>query len=136
MSRERRLTEESPADRFAFSRAEAGTAVSSHATEVGGEQIVTNGGMARPARWTVTARLIGEYDRVAGRYGLHGGADPLDDARALVPQNDWHGSGDMPSAHVQVCLADAGGNHPYQNLVRARLFQSQLLEPQRLAELT
>jgi len=65
--------------------------------------------------------MIGEYDRVAGRYGLHGGADPLDDARASCPKTIGTGAG-IALGHVQVCLQTRWQPRT-QNFVRARLFR-------------
>ena len=62
-------------------------AVEAAAAEVQREDGVAVHRSAGQALDAMAARLVGEGDVVAGRHRGHGGADPADDAGALMAQN-------------------------------------------------
>lgn len=65
---------------------------------------------------------------VARRDAGDGGADGLDDARALVAQDPGQREGQSAARHPQVGVAQAGGDHADQRLVRARRVEDDVAE--------
>ena len=68
---------------------------------------------------------------VAGHHFADAASHLLDDARALVPQNDRLRHRKHLIAHRHIRMADAGGDEAHQNLVVARLGQFQNLQRHR-----
>src|SRR5206468_10330425 len=76
------------------------------------------------------------HDLVARRHRGHARADPLDDARALVPGHRRRVAGRIgPRSRVQVGVTDAARDEPDERLARLRLRQVDLLDGERLPEL-
>ena len=92
------------------------------------DQVVRQpGGAVRrvPAAAVAAAAARGErqQDVVAGRHRGDGGADPLDDAGALVAEHAGEREGQPARGHAEVGVAQAGGGHPDQDLVGAGLVE-------------
>ena len=73
---------------------------------------------------------------VAGRDERDAGPDPLDDARALVPEHARRVAGRVGARRrVQVGVADAARGEAHEHLAGLRLGQVDVLDDERLAEL-
>src|SRR5581483_1428314 len=93
--------------------------------QAGGTQVR----LAPPAEAAVAARRPpGQDDVVADGWRRHAWTDLLDDARALVPEQErepWPG----PHLHVQVGVAHAARADAHEHLARSGVVDRHLLEP-------
>src|SRR5450631_4901771 len=70
----------------------------------------------------------GHADAISDGATAHGVANPLHDAGPLVPEDRGKRHGIPLVAHDQVGVADAGGDHADQDLVRSEVSDVELLE--------
>ena len=100
-------------------------------TEVQGVHILARGGMGGPAVLAVPARRVREHHVVSRLDGLHALAHLLDDAGALVPEDDGIGNDAVVPGHG-VRMANARSRYPHQHLAGARFRQLHFLDLERL----
>ena len=72
---------------------------------------------------------------IAGLHVRHAGADLLDDASALVPEDRRQGRRVDPLHDVEVGVADAARRHAHEDLAVPRRVELHLLDHERLVEL-
>ena len=100
-----------------------------------GGWILASVGVSRKALGARGAVLDqGACDPIAGPERGYAVTNPVDDARELVPQEDWGARSEVALCEVEVTMAESNGPDLYQDFARRRFVDTDLLYRERRAD--